>query len=403
MNVILYNFLALSVSMLPVLFVLILARPALDRWFRAGWRYVLWLVVSIRLLVPFSPAWFWSVPLPRGIEAGFYGTPLEMGASLAQGAFSEPLFSEGLFGLWQGGLAEGLLLLYAAGILFSLGRLFGGHWRFCRMLRRHARPCELMQIHRALEQVKEKLGIRRSVAVVICEKTASPMVAGLFRPVLVLPGKTYSKRELEFILTHEMTHLLRRDIFYKLALFTVRALHWWNPLVYLMVRAALSDMEISCDSRVLEKEDRQARKDYGYLILRMAQKEPEAGLSQISTGFVRTGGALAFRVEGILDTRSKRKGVFAMALAAALVLFSGSLFTFGGVEGTSEQPEGLLGGSAASAFTQTERAGMESAGAFSQGQSAGAAVQIPGGDTAQAATEDPSVVVIDLEKLGGGR
>ena len=54
-----------------------------------------------------------------------------------------------------------------------------------------------------------------------------------------------------FALAHEAMHARRRDLWRKALLLWVCALHWFNPLVWLLRRAAERDMEIACDAAVL--------------------------------------------------------------------------------------------------------------------------------------------------------
>ena len=73
------------------------------------------------------------------------------------------------------------------------------------------------------------------------------MIIGLFRPTLLLPHEGYQKIDLEVIIRHELVHFKRNDLWFKLLLVCANAVHWFNPVIYLMVREANRDIEISCD------------------------------------------------------------------------------------------------------------------------------------------------------------
>lgn len=75
-----------------------------------------------------------------------------------------------------------------------------------------------------------------------------------------MPDEEYSAEELHFILKHELVHLKRGDVCLKLLLTTANAIHWFNPLIWLMRKEATVDMELSCDERVTQGADYAQRK-----------------------------------------------------------------------------------------------------------------------------------------------
>jgi len=75
----------------------------------------------------------------------------------------------------------------------------------------------------------------------------TPMIFGFFRPMIILPDKDYSAEQLYAILSHELTHLRRKDIFVKWLTLLATAMHWFNPLVWLVRREIDRNCELSCD------------------------------------------------------------------------------------------------------------------------------------------------------------
>ena len=64
---------------------------------------------------------------------------------------------------------------------------------------------------------------------------------------------------LKMIFRHELVHVMRHDLWYKLLLVAVSTVHWFNPIIHWMVRAADRDLEISCDERVTRQKDKAFR------------------------------------------------------------------------------------------------------------------------------------------------
>ena len=75
------------------------------------------------------------------------------------------------------------------------------------------------------------------------------------------------KQQQEIILEHEFIHYRRHDLYFKLGLFLVKCIHWFNPLVYIMIQEADKDIEFSCDELILKDASIAYRKEYGRTIL----------------------------------------------------------------------------------------------------------------------------------------
>lgn len=139
-------------------------------------------------------------------------------------------------------------------------------------------------------------------------------------------------------LSHELTHLKRKDTGYMLILTVVRCVHWFNPLVWLMVRTARRDMELCCDYDLLNGQGEEARRAYGRAILdQMAGRD--RGFSGITTGFSGSKKEVFARFRAMMDTAPKRKGRLVLVLAGATVLLSGSLVACQPAEPVSEEPQ----------------------------------------------------------------
>ena len=120
-----------------------------------------------------------------------------------------------------------------------------------------------------LETQKTRLGLKASVSLAVCAGVDSPMLAGLFHPVILLPRAPGAGglEELSLVLLHELCHLRRRDILYKALLYAAGAFHWFNPLVWMMVRQGIRDMELCCDDDASALLTAQERKHYAQTIL----------------------------------------------------------------------------------------------------------------------------------------
>ena len=77
----------------------------------------------------------------------------------------------------------------------------------------------------------------------------------------------------------------RRDLWYKLALLTANALHWFNPLVWLLRREAERDLELTCDDAVVAGRDEGERRAYSEALLGSIHRQQVLGRAVLSTHF----------------------------------------------------------------------------------------------------------------------
>ena len=113
----------------------------------------------------------------------------------------------------------------------------------------------------------DQMGLRRLPRLVLCPSLPAPMLAGLLRPVILLPEPLPQSAPLECALRHELTHFRRRDIWLKALALWVNALHWFNPLAWYMVRLVERDTELACDEAALNTLSPEEHAAYGQTIL----------------------------------------------------------------------------------------------------------------------------------------
>ena len=308
-------------------------KPLLDRRYSAKWRYGAWLALAALLLLAPVP---WDALLPEtpveppvliqaprvevsvSRQSGLSlevrrpaGTPPRPVESGENGPAVFPLETV-LTALWLSG-----------GALFLLYHL-AGTWRFTRRARRWSRSAG-PETQGVYEAVRREMGLGKVPPLRVSAAVGSPMVAGLLRPALLLPGEDFGVRELGFILRHELTHYRRRDLWYKLVLLAANALHWFNPLVWLLRREAERDLELTCDDAVVSGAGGETRRAYSEAL--MACVRPQRERSVLSTHFYGGKAVMKERFRNILGGRGRKWG--AGILAAALVATVGAACAFG--------------------------------------------------------------------------
>ena len=197
--------------------------------------------------------------------------------------------------------------------------------RFRRTVRRWKRDVARADYAAMLSDTAHDLGVS-APEMFVCEAISTPAVTGVLHPQLLLPHEHYDSSDLRYILRHELCHLKRRDMLLKLVLLAANAMHWFNPVVYLMLRQADEDIELACDSAATDGLDRAERAAYSRTLLAAVQSHVRA--LPATTCFGGTVERLKRRITNVLGAQKKR-GLGVVALVLALTLTAGCAVSWG--------------------------------------------------------------------------
>jgi len=126
-----------------------------------------------------------------------------------------------------------------------------------------------------LEECKVVMRVRSPLRVLETSAVATPALAGLWRPRLLLPeGMTNSlpPRELRFVFLHELAHLKRWDLPVNWLGGLLGALHWFNPVLWLAFARLRADRELACDAMVLQRTGHGQAREYGRAIVGLLER-----------------------------------------------------------------------------------------------------------------------------------
>lgn len=218
--------------------------------------------------------------------------------------------------LFYGYLAGAAAFLLYQGVSYAL---------FRRTVRRWKRDVSRADYAAMLSDTARDLGVS-APEMIVCEAISTPAVTGLLRPRLLLPHERYDVQELRYILRHELCHLKRRDMLLKLVLLAANAMHWFNPVVYLMLRQTDEDIELACDSAATDGLELPERAAYSRTLLAAVQSSVRA--LPATTCFGGTVERLKRRITNVLGAQKKR-GLGVVALVLALTLTAGCAVSWG--------------------------------------------------------------------------
>lgn len=287
---------------------LLLCAPILKRSYVSKWRYYMWLFVAARLVLPFkiSLAKPITMPIPQAIPTAAQ-TPVVSAAGID--------------------VQKLVTFIWILGVIVFVLYQTAKYISFSGMVRRWAKNVTDERILKAVKAAKDFAGVTRDFNVKLCKAVTTPMVFGIVKPVLLLPCIDLTDAELTIVLRHELVHMKRRDIWYKLLVMAARAVHWFNPMVHIMASAANRDMEFACDAEVVRSQNADYRRGYCETIMRLVHNGRGRGTA-LSTCFFFSKKTVMERFKGILDEKIKRNGVVMFCVIAVSVAVSGGVITF---------------------------------------------------------------------------
>jgi len=158
------------------------------------------------------------------------------------------------------------------------------------------------------------------------DKITAPLTYGIIRPVILFPKTTnwQDVERLRYIFVHEMTHIKRFDILAKWMLAIALCVHWFNPLVWVMYIVANRDMELSCDEAVVRAMGESSKSTYAMALVGL--EERRSVFAPLCTSFSKN--LIEERIVAIMKLR--KRSVVSVILAAILVsaLTIGALTVF---------------------------------------------------------------------------
>jgi bla regulator protein BlaR1 len=331
-----------------LLIVAILAvRWALGKRLTPAWRIGLWAVVGLKLLLPaFVPAGFglgqwWQASGKADVIAAIEREAPAAAVAVEMPAATVPQVEVEMAAPKRGVPWTHVLLgVWMAGALTVAGLAIARQWRFSRSLR--ARPCgDDPRLRRMLDRLKRLAGVRATVPVVMMPPGTTPAVAGCVRARLLLPedwATRFDDNALRHILLHELLHVRHRDLLWNWAALCVQAIHWFNPLVWLVVARFQADRELRCDAGAVALLEPQERLAYGHTLLRVQQSffapPAVAGLAPC----VRNHPTLRQRILMIAEPNRNRPWLQALFAAAFGVITCYAFTTAGAAEEEKDLP-----------------------------------------------------------------
>jgi beta-lactamase regulating signal transducer with metallopeptidase domain len=327
---------------------IVIIQKILRRRLSVHWQYFLWLLLLIRLAIPWLPESKMSIfnLVPRSIQQG------RIIESFSQSRSPDPM------GFYMHGRSESasqaieepeafsvrvvrkLPALWLVGTLLIATYVFMRSISLWRTVKRE-RPITDSEILDLLEDCKMQMGVETIIGVIVSDRIKSPALFGFVRPRLLLPQgmlETYGLEELRYVFIHELGHLKQRDIYLGWLMALLQVVHWFNPLMWFAFGRMRADRELACDRLAISTMGPDEPPEYGRTIVSLLESFSQVRYLPSVAGILEDTCQMERRIKMIADykktPRRRWAGAMLMLVILACVVLTNAYvakadFTFG--------------------------------------------------------------------------
>jgi beta-lactamase regulating signal transducer with metallopeptidase domain len=343
--IVLFKWIACSTVMATLLvFLIILAKLILKNKLGAKWHYLIWMLVLIKLLIPFGPQSQFSIYnlfnlTDQKITEKSYDVIDRISTATTSIAKNTPIpalnATENQESSAAGHEAGKIVYLSLLGLFIWFT---GAASVALYMYRKNLKTTKELEIGKAitdkvfldcLNQCKKTMGVKADIMVKGVSGLKTPALYGIFNPVLLIPLDMLNEcsvEQIKYAVYHELAHLKRRDIPINFLLSVLLAVHWFNPLIWYAFYKIRQDIELACDEYVLSCLNPSEHKNYGLAMIYLVEKFSSGIRLSNAVGFLGKKSLIKKRISMIASYRKKSFRLSVMAAFVFVVLVI-SVFT----------------------------------------------------------------------------
>jgi beta-lactamase regulating signal transducer with metallopeptidase domain len=320
---------------------------------------------------PEHPAQAAAAPAPSPGNVAAPAAPMEitrgMGAPEAEAGTHEAeparvMARRGRSAFEWSSLESFLRFLWLAGVLMVFCRVVAGALRLA-WIASGARPMTGDVWNRMAWEIARDYGIQRPVRLLWTRQPSLLATWGTFRPEVLLPQESaeWTDERIRVVLSHEFAHIQRKDWLIQMLSETLRAVYWFNPLLWVVCRRLHHESEQSCDDAVIRRGV--ASTDYAEHLVALARAlngqrprwAPALRMARAST--------LDRRFAAMFDPHIDHRGVRRFPVCLTAALFVAITVPLGGLRVTARpiplflSPPGAIVSTLPPATTETGLAG----------------------------------------------
>lgn len=212
-----------------------------------------------------------------------------------------------------------IAFIWISGIIFWLAYYFIIQIRFLNKAYKSSVISSDEYIYILTKKIADELKLKKIPSIYISDSIASPMLVNPIKPSIIIPNFLKESPNIDIILKHELIHHKRRDLLFKNIILLASILHWFNPIVHIMVKTFNESCELVCDEFLLKDKNEEYRQLYGKAILdTISTSKKSYYVANIC--FSTTKHVLKDRIKSIMNMRKRKNGLI-IAICLLLLLF----------------------------------------------------------------------------------
>lgn len=262
----------------------------------------LWVLVAIRLIVPFSLESALSlIPSKEVIPTEIMSVDPTKTHDTAFGLIDNPTYSD----IFNSTVVVDDVDSFQLDVIFaSYGWIIG---------------LAVLLLYALVSYLRLRYTVRVSMPykdnVWLCDSVKSPFILGIFRPRIYLPSDM-SEETRNPVLAHEKAHLKRKDHLWKPLGFVLLCVYWFNPVMWLSYVLLCRDIELACDERVIRDMEAGDKKAYSEALLSCSV--PQKIISACPVAFGEVG--VKKRIKSVLSYKKPAFWIILIAVVVSIVL-----------------------------------------------------------------------------------
>lgn len=315
---------SLSAAGSAVVIFILLLRLISPIVFPAKWRYVIGKMATGFYLLPIAVGvhWLWPLFFPKQTLTVVPVSSRLSGAQQIQPDL--PIVVMPKHSLPELNLSADAALfilgIWGTGALTYVMWQIYSYRRFVKKLQQTSSPVpKNSEAAKQLYLMKETLAMQNNVLLMYSSVIRSPVLVGLWKPVIYLPLDDLINVDIRMVIHHELIHLKRKDLWVKAMSLVASALHWFNPFVHILRKDIHTWSELSCDEAVVKEMSYTERKKYGETILNVMAGSRDMPI-QFCASLSGDGKQLKRRLTIMLNVKKLKKHTIMITAAAVIAI-----------------------------------------------------------------------------------
>ena len=322
------------------------------------WQYMLWIVLMIRLLLPWSPDSSYSIysllsysssvseVIPKNMPAtenivnieSDRKVELESNSKMVTKT-SEPEVKVSSEKQTTFSLYKLALYVWLAGVIILAAITFLTNRRLYSYIKKQPDITD-EQVTTVFNRCKQSMKMKKAVSLRLAGKIASPTVFSFFRPKVLLSKKhmkVLNEQQLQYVFYHELAHIKRNDVAVNWIMYSLILLNWFNPILWYAYFCMREDQELACDAYALTFIDKEEQIAYGHTIITLLEhySYQVPSLANLS----RNKRTLKRRIIMIKKFQKKSYRLSLLGVIVIVAIASLSLFNARATEGKEKQKD----------------------------------------------------------------